>query len=107
MAKNVPQALYDIALSDEYIKGQVENIISAVIERLMQGKNVSVPYMTHAESIIYIVKCAKRVYNRADGGQVNKLQRREAARLLSEYIIEKAQDKIHFKTIDDEKRYVL
>lgn len=107
MEKNVPQALYEIALSDEYIKGQVGNIISAVIDRLMQGGNVSVPYMTHAESIIYIVKCAKRIYNRTDGGQVNKLQRREAARLLSEYIVEKAQDNIHFKTIDDEKRNVL
>ena len=97
MEKNIPQALYDIALSDDYIKGQVENIISAVIEILMQGKNVSVPYMTHAESIIYIVKCAKRVYNRTDGGQVNKLQRREAARLLSEYIVEKAHENINLK----------
>lgn len=97
MGKNVPQALYDIALSDDYIKGQVENIISAVIDRLMQGKNVSVPYMTHAESMIYIVKCAKRIYNRTDGGQVNKLQRREAARLLSEYIVQIAQDNINLK----------
>ena len=109
MEKDIPQELYEIALSDEYIKGQVENIISAVIERLMQGKNVSVPYMTHAESIIYIVKCAKRVYNRTDGGQVNKHQRREAARLLSEYIVEKAQENINLKQgcIDDEKRNVL
>ena len=107
MEKNVPQKLYEIALSDEYIKEQVGNIISAVIERLMQGGNVSVPYMTHAESMIYIVKCAKRIYNRTEGGQVNKLQRREAARLLSEYIVEKAQENSHFKTIDDEKRNVL
>ncbi len=107
MEKDIPQKLYEIALSDEYIKGQVENIISAVIDRLTQGGNISVPYMTHAESMIYIVKCAKRVYNRTEGGQVNKLQRREAARLLSEYIVEKAHDNIHFKTIDDEKRNVL
>ena len=97
MENDISQKLYDIALSDDYIKGQVENIISAVIEILMQGKNVSVPYMTHAESIIYIVKCAKRVYNRTDGGQVNKLQRREAARLLSEYIVEKAHENINLK----------
>ena len=107
MGNDIPQKLYEIALSDEYIKGQVENIFSAVIERLMQGKNVSVPYMTHAESIIYIVKCAKRVYNRTEGGQVNKLQRREAARLLSEYIVQKAQENINLKTIEDEKRNVL
>lgn len=97
MENDISQKLYDIALSDDYIKGQVENIISAVIEILMQGKNVSVPYMTHAESIIYIVKCAKRVYNRTDGGQVNKHQRREAARLLSEYIVEKAHENINLK----------
>ena len=97
MEKDIPQKLYEIALNDEYIKGQVENIISAVIERLIQRKNVSVPYMTHAESIIYIVKCAKRIYNRTDGGQVNKLQRREAARLLSEYIVQIAQDNINLK----------
>ena len=97
MEKDIPHILYEIALSDEYIKGQVENITSAVTERLMQGKNVSVPYMTHAESIIYIVKCAKRVYNRTDGGQVNKHQRREAARLLSEYIVEKAKENINQK----------
>lgn len=95
MEKDIPQELYEIALSDEYIKGQVENIISAVIDRLMQGGNVSVPYMIHAESMIYIVKCAKRIYNRTDGGQVNKLQRREAARLLSEYIVEKAKENIN------------
>lgn len=97
MENDIPQKLYEIALSDEYIKGQVENIIYAVIERLMQRKNVSVPYMTHAESMIYIVKCAKRIYNRTDGGQVNKLQRREAARLLSEYIVQIAQDNINLK----------
>lgn len=107
MEKNVPQKLYEIALSDEYIKEQVANVTSAVMERLMHGKNVSVPYLKHTESMIYIVKCAKRIYNRAEGGQVNKLQRREAARLLSEYIVEKAQENIHFKTIDDEKRNVL
>ena len=109
MEKNVPQALYEIALSDEYIKGQVENIISAVIERLTQGRLVTVPYLKHTESMIYIVKCAKRIYNRAEGGQVNKLQRREAARLLSEYIVEKAQENINIKQrhIDDEKRYLL
>lgn len=97
MENDISQKLYEIALSDDYIKGQVENIISAVIERLMQGGNVSVPYMTHAESMIYIVKCAKRIYNRTDGGQVNKLQRREAARLLSEYIVEKAHENINLK----------
>ena len=97
MENDISQKLYEIALSDDYIKGQVENIISAVIERLMQGENVSVPYMTHAESMIYIVKCAKRIYNRTDGGQVNKLQRREAARLLSEYIVEKAHENINLK----------
>ena len=97
MEKNVPQKLYEIALSDEYIKGQVENITSAVIERLMQGGKVSVSYLKHTESMIYIVKCAKRIYNRTDGGQVNKLQRREAARLLSEYIVEKAKGNINQK----------
>lgn len=107
MEKDIPQKLYEIALSDEYIKGQVENIISAVIDRLMHGGNVTVPYLKHTESMIYIVKCAKRIYNRTEGGQVNKLQRREAARLLSEYIFEKAQENINLKTIDDEKRYVL
>lgn len=109
MEKDIPQALYEIALSDEYIKGQVANVISAVIERLIQGEKVSASYLKHTESMIYIVKCAKRIYNRTDGGQVNKLQRREAARLLSEYIFEKAQENINIKQgcIDDEKRYLL
>ena len=109
MEKDIPQALYEIALSDEYIKGQVANITSAVMERLMQGRLVTVPYLKHTESMIYIVKCAKRIYNRTEGGQVNKLQRREAARLLSEYIFEKAQENINLKQrhIDDEKRYLL
>ena len=97
MEKAIPQKLYEIAFSDEYIKGQVENIISAVIERFMQGGKVSVSYLKHTESMIYIVKCAKRIYNRTDGGQVNKLQRREAARLLSEYIVQIAQDNINLK----------
>ena len=97
MGNDISQTLYDIALSDEYIKEQVENVTSSVREKLMRGELVTIGYLKHTESIIYIVKCAKRVYNRTEGGQVNKLQRKETARLLAEYIFMKAQENIHLK----------
>lgn len=97
MGKDIPKALYEISLRDEYIKTEVEKVIYKVRERMMQGELVTESYIKYTEAIVYIVKCAKRVFNRTDGGQVTKLQRREAARLLSEYIFRKAQENIHLK----------
>lgn len=95
--EEISKRLYEIVLNTPTLRSKVDKIIAMYRERMMNGELVHKGYTQYSDEMRDIVKSAKRIVNTQDKAQVHRIERQEAAKMLTDYIFEEAQKNIHLK----------
>lgn len=95
--EEISKRLYEIVLNTPTLRSKVDKIIAMYRERMMNGELVHKGYTQHSDEMRDIIKSAKRIVNTQDKAQVHRIERQEAAKMLTDYIFEEAQKNIHLK----------